>query len=64
MRVKALTRGYYADRIVEPDQIFTLKDPKHFSPWMEKVDADEDTGEVKKVSKSKAAAKPKVDFAG
>ena len=58
MRVKALTRGYYNDRIVEPDQVFELKNPAHFSPWMEALDEVPKASKPVKVKKKADATAP------
>lgn len=63
MRVKALTRGYYADRIVEDGQVFTLKDPAHLSPWMEPLDGVPAKAKASRSAKKKTAEEAPTSFA-
>lgn len=57
MRVKAITRGYYGEKLRDEGVEFELRDPSHFSHiWMESLDDDDEEVVVRK---PKAKAKPK-----
>jgi hypothetical protein len=62
MRVQALTRGYYGDRIVDEGVEFQLRDPSHYSPsWMLALDGEPEknaTEKVKKAAVKSSRAKP------